>query len=109
MIAPCCRVCERWGEEAGGTFVQFKITDPKEIAHNELLFDSLKTDNPMFSHPAGNWFFCNDHIGLALKYNHLTWNEAESSIKKDFENGDIPKAPVRHRFSDKVFRLFTKN
>lgn len=109
MIAPRCRVCERWGEEAGGKFVQFKIVDPKEIEHNKLLFDSLKTDNPMFSHPKGNWFFCDEHIGLALKYKYLTWNEAEPLIKIDFENGDIPKAPARPRFLDKVFRLISKD
>ena len=101
-IAAVCRVCERWGSEAGGKFVQFKVTDSKEIAYN-------RDPSEKFGHPFGNWFFCDEHIGLAFKYKHLTWNEAEPLIKRDFENGDIPRVPARHRFLDKVFKLINKN
>lgn len=65
MIAPRCIICEKWGSEAGGNFVQFKVTDPKEIAYNN-------DTSEKFGHPFGNWFFCDEHIGLAFRYNRLT-------------------------------------
>lgn len=109
MIAPRCIICGKWSEEAGGFFVQFNVTDPKEIEHNEELSESFKTGKFMCSHPKGNWFFCGDHTGLALRYKHLTWNEAEPLIRKDFENGVISKVPVINKFLDKIFKLVSKN
>lgn len=101
-IPAICKICERQGSEAGGKFVQFKVTDPKEIAFN--------TDpSEKFGHPFGNRFFCDEHLGLAFKYKHLTLDEAEPLIERDFENGDIPKVPAKHRFLDKVFKLLSKD
>ena len=74
------------------------------MEHNEQIAKGIL----QFGHPSGNWFFCDEHIGLALKYKHLIWDEAEPLIKKDFESGDIPKAPARIKFLDKVFRLVSK-
>ncbi|MEO6589686.1 MAG: hypothetical protein ABIP06_10305 [Pyrinomonadaceae bacterium] len=102
MIAPCCIICGRWSEEAGGSFVQFKVIDSKEIEYNN-------DTEEKFGHPKGNWFFCDEHIGLAYRYKSLTWKEAEPLIKKDFENGEIPKPPVTPKFLDKVFKWFNKN
>lgn len=101
-IPAICIICERRISKAGGKFVQFKIIDPKEIAYNSDISEK-------FGHPFGNRFFCDDHTGLAYRYKHMTWNEAEPLIKRDFENGDIPKVPIRHGFLHKVFGLITKN
>ena len=111
MIAPCCVICKRWAREAGGSFIQFKIVDPKEIEHNAQFSNPGGLVPP--GHPVGNYFFCTAHSGLGLKYKHLTWSEAEPLIREAFENDDIPKPPIKYRvlgvISKIIDRFLNKN
>lgn len=105
MIAPCCIICERWSREAGGSFIQFKVVEPREIEHNAQFY---KPGVVPTGHRAGNYFFCTEHTGLALKYKHLTWNEAEPLISEAFEKNEIPKAPLKYRVLGKIFKLIDR-
>ena len=108
MKAPCCRVCKKWGHEAGGEWIQFKVVDPKEIEYN-----NQKTQQ--FGHKFGNWFFCDEHLGLGLNFTQLTWEEAEPLIIKASENNEIPespklpKPPIRRSFCKRMFGKLRKN
>jgi hypothetical protein len=103
MIAPCCIVCKKW---VSGDFIQFKVVEPKEIEYNEQFFDKDKLTPP--GHPFGNFYFCTEHMGLGLKYKHLTWNEAELLIIEAFENNEIPKPPFKFRVLGGVFKIIDK-
>jgi hypothetical protein len=106
MIAPCCIVCKRWSNEAGGGFIQFKVVDAKEIEFNKHFFNV--SESPPIGHPFGNYFFCDDHTGLGLKYRRFTWKEAEPRIRQAFENNEIPKLPIKNRILRGFLKIIDK-
>jgi hypothetical protein len=93
------------GARRGGGFIQFKVVEPQEVEFNERI---LKSDEPVFGHPFGNYFFCDEHTGLGLKYEHLIWSEAEPLIREAFENNDIPEPPVKSGRFGGLFKIIDR-
>jgi hypothetical protein len=104
MIGPSCAICGTWG----GSYVQFAVTDKDEIAYNRQFEIGFQDIIPA-GHPYGNRCFCDEHLGLAWKYQRLTWDEARPLIMKDFENKEIAKLPIYRRLLCYLFRKSGSN
>lgn len=79
MRPPICAVCDKdfRDESDGGDTVSFLLTEEDKEDNKKL------DEEGMAGHPAGMEWFCDEHLPVAKKYQHLTLAEALPKIKEE--------------------------
>ncbi len=79
MRPPICAICDEDFREVpeNGDGIYFKLSDSDKQYNKKIEKSGIA------AHPAGFEWFCVKHLKIAVKYKHLTVDEAIDKIEKE--------------------------